>query len=121
MRNGRFWLVLPIVAALAGCQMDTSEFGGSGGTSGGFGGSGGSGGFGGSGGSGQAGISLARDVCTSAIESRGGVVVRVDSAREVRGGAEIVMQTRRSAMTMSTQRQRCTFDYSTGSHRIRTI
>ncbi len=103
--------------ALAGC-LDDGEFGGSGGS---FGGSGGSGGFGGSGGSNQAGLTLARDVCIRDIEARGGTVVQVDSARELLNRAEIVVQTRRSPMTVSTERRLCTFYYNTGLHDTRPI
>jgi hypothetical protein len=120
MIGKKMWVALPLIAALAGCQMESSEFGGSGGSWQG-GGSGGFGGAGGSGGGGQAGVSLARDVCTNAVRERGGIVVGVESVRELRGGAEIVMATRRSQTTLSTQRQRCTFNYATGSHSIQTI
>ena len=113
--------------ALAGC-VDESDFGGAGGS---FGGSGGSGGFGGSGGSGgsgsgsgsggQAGLSLARDVCIRDIEARGATVVRVESAREVRGRAEVVVQTLRSPASVNTERRLCTFYFNTGLHDTRPI
>ena len=111
--------------ALAGC-VDESDFGGA---SGSFGGSGGSGGFGGSGGSGgsgsgsggQAGLSLARDVCIRDIEARGATVVRVESAREVRGRAEVVVQTLRSPASVNTERRLCTFYFNTGLHDTRPI
>ena len=109
------------ILLLSGC-VDGDDFGGSGGT-GGFGGTGGSsgGGFGGSGGSNQTGLALARDVCIRDIEARGGTVVRLESAREIRNRAEIVVQTRRNPTTVSTERRLCTFYYNTGLHDTRPI
>lgn len=94
MQVGRMLLVRPVLAALAGYQMETGGFGGSGGSSDDFGGSGGSN---------QAGLSLARDVCTNDIETRGGVVVQIESSREIPGGAEVVLQSRRGPPTINTQ------------------
>lgn len=107
-------LAAAAVLALAGC-VDESDFGGSGGS---FGGSGGGGGFGGSY---QAGLSLARDVCIRDIEDQGASVVRVESARELLGRAEIVVQTRRSPASVNTERRLCTFYFNTGAHDVRPI
>lgn len=113
-------LAAAAVLALAGC-VDESDFGGSGGSFGGSGGGGGFGGSGGSGGSNQAGLSLARDVCIRDIEAQGASVVRVESARELLGRAEIVVRTRRSPVSANTERQLCTFYYNTGLHDTRPI
>ena len=113
-----YWKLSALAAvaalALAGCANE-GDFGGAGGS---FGGSAGSGGFGGSN---QVGLSLARDVCIRDIESRGGTVVRVESMREIRNRAEIVVQTRGSRTAGSTERRLCTFYYNTGLHDTRAI
>ncbi|WP_292290297.1 hypothetical protein [Marivita sp.] len=118
--SGRTRILAAVSALLlAGC-LESEGFGGSGGSSGGggFGGTGGSGGFGGSN---QAGLSLARDVCFNDIESRGARIVRVESERELLNRAEIVVLTRRSAVSLNTERRLCTFYYNTGLHDTRRI
>jgi hypothetical protein len=113
------WKTLAVAAVssllLVGC-VDGEDFGGSGGTSG-FGGSGGSGGFGGSGGSNDTGLSLARDVCVRDVRDRGQSQVRIVSSKNVGSGpayAQVTLESRRSGMSVNTNRWSCRFSYSTG-------
>jgi hypothetical protein len=119
MTKARIWAVLPLVAAIAGCQMDSGSFGGSGGS---WQGSGGSGGFGGSGGSGQAGISLGRDACMQEARRQGLNIARIHSVREYGApsprGVQVRMQIRRSAMSVNTEPRVCRFSYSSGEANI---
>jgi len=61
----------------------------------------------------SAGMELARDVCTREAGQRGRDV-RVLSAHEIRGGAEIMLSVRGGPLGITTQRLRCNFDYGTG-------
>lgn len=76
------------------------------------------GGVGGVEGDNRPGLSLARDACTRAAEERGRQVVRILSAFETQGGAQALLEVRRDAMSLSTQRLRCEFDYGTGRARL---
>jgi hypothetical protein len=97
--------VLPIVATLAGCQMETAEFGGSGGSFGG---------------SGQPGVSLARDVCVNTARQQGLIVARVDSVSEYSfgnappRGVMVRMQVRRDPMSVNLEPRVCRFSYDSG-------
>jgi len=113
----RLSLAAILIITLGACQMGT---GGQGFNPG----SGGSGGFNpgsgsrppydpGSGSRPSAGIQLARDVCTREADYRGRDA-RVLSAREIRGGVEVMLSVRTGPLGMNTQRLRCHFDYGTG-------
>lgn len=67
----------------------------------------------------DAGQSLARGACTRAAEERGRAVVRILSVSDSGGGARVMLEVRRSAMPVSTQRLRCDFDCGTGRARLR--
>lgn len=99
---------IAIALACAGCQMGTSGFGGSGGT-------------GGSGGSGNAGLQLARDACTRAVEERGQRNVTVTSVSGTATGATVTLQSRRDPMTVSVTNWRCSFSFQTGRASVRRV
>lgn len=105
----RLLLAAILITTLSACQMET----------GGQGFNPGSGGFNPGSGSrppydpgsvSSPGIELARDVCTREAQNRGRDV-RVLSAREVRGGAEVMLSVRAGPLGLTTQRLRCNFDY----------
>lgn len=106
MTKARFWAVLPLFVALAGCQMDSSEFGGSGGS------------WQGSGGTGQAGLSLGRDACVQEARRQGLNIARIDSVQEYGApsprGVQVRMQVRRSDVSVNTEPRVCRFSYSSG-------
>jgi hypothetical protein len=99
------FLFVPVFVVLAACQVDTAGFGGSGGSGGGSGGS--------------AGLQLARDACVRAVEERGQRYVSVESIVETSGGATGMLTSRRDPMTVSAQRWRCSFSYTTGRASVR--
>lgn len=87
---------------LAACVSGQPDFGGVGGVESGN----------------RPGLALARQACTRAAEERGRQVVRILSAFETQGGAQALLEVRRDAMSVSTQRLRCEFDYGTGRARL---
>lgn len=97
------------------------------GSYGGFGGSGGSWGsdFGGSGGSWSGGgqnLDLARQICVERAEQRGLRNIRVDAVRpEGSKRALVWMESRRSPMTMSTERWRCEYRFKSGRTDFRRV
>ena len=127
MKRG-FLLGAVLIITLGGCQMETGSGSGynpgSSGSSGYNPGTGNSGGFNpgtggrppidaGSGNRPNAGLELARDICTRESDGRGRNV-SIESSREVRGGAEVILRVRSSLLPMYSERLRCRFDYDTG-------
>lgn len=61
----------------------------------------------------SAGLELAKDACLREGERRG-MAVHVLAAREMRGGAEVILRVGPGLPPFNTQRVRCFFDYGSG-------
>lgn len=110
-------LAAVLIMTLGACQMETGGQGFNPGTGSGSGFNPGSGARPpynpGGGSSPSAGLELARDVCTREAKQRGRDV-HVQSAREIRNGAEVMLSVRTGPLGMTTQNLRCDFRYATG-------